>query len=103
MFSAVGSQAALVAIPYQVFVLTRSPALVGLLGIVELAPLVAGSLLGGGAGGRLGPRTASTAAPSCAARRSPSVWRRPAWPPGRSSARPRSRSSSCSPACWRER
>jgi hypothetical protein len=57
MFSAIGSQAALVAIPYQVFVLTRSPALVGLLGVVELGPLVAGSLLGGVAADRFDRRT----------------------------------------------
>jgi MFS family permease len=47
LFSGLGSQAALVAIPFQVFTLTRSPALVGLLGIVELIPIVVGSLLGG--------------------------------------------------------
>src|SRR5215212_4710910 len=52
MLSAVGSQAALVAIPYQVYVLTHSPALVGLLGLVELGPLIAGSLLGGVAADR---------------------------------------------------
>jgi hypothetical protein len=57
VFSAIGSQAALVAVPYQVFVLTRSPALVGLLGIVELGPLVAGSLLGGVAADRFDRRT----------------------------------------------
>ena len=45
--SALGTQAALVAIPYQVYVLTHSAALVGLLGLVELGPLVAASLLGG--------------------------------------------------------
>src|SRR3954454_6055963 len=52
VLSAVGSQAALVAIPYQVYVLTLSPALVGLLGIAELGPLIAGSLLGGVAADR---------------------------------------------------
>jgi MFS family permease len=46
--SSLGTQAALVAIPYQVFSLTRSAALVGLVGAVELGPLIAGSLLGGG-------------------------------------------------------
>jgi MFS family permease len=56
MFSAIGSQAALVAIPYQVYVLTRSPALVGLLGVVELGPLVTGSLLGGVAADRFDRR-----------------------------------------------
>jgi MFS family permease len=57
ILSAVGSQAALVAIPYQIYVLTHSPALVGLLGIVELGPLVAGSLLGGVAADRYDRRT----------------------------------------------
>src|SRR3954447_17089900 len=47
LFSGLGSQATLVAIPYQVYVLTHSAALVGLLGIVELVPIIVGSLLGG--------------------------------------------------------
>ena len=47
LVSGLGSQATLVAIPYQVYVLTHSAALVGLLGIVELVPIVVGSLLGG--------------------------------------------------------
>ncbi len=42
-----GAQATLVALPFQLYVLTRSPLLVGLLGAVELAPLVTMSLLGG--------------------------------------------------------
>jgi len=36
LISGLGSQAALVAIPFQIYTLTHSPALVGLLGIVEL-------------------------------------------------------------------
>ncbi len=47
LFSGLGSQAALVAIPFQIYTLTHSPALVGLLGIVELLPIVIGSLFGG--------------------------------------------------------
>jgi hypothetical protein len=47
LISGLGSQAALVAIPFQIYTLTKSPALVGLLGIVELVPIVIGSLLGG--------------------------------------------------------
>src|SRR3954463_12652005 len=47
LFSGLGSQATLVAIPYQVYTLTHSAALVGLLGIVELIPNIVGSLLGG--------------------------------------------------------
>jgi MFS family permease len=42
-----GTQAGLVALPYQVYVETRSPALTGLLGLVELGPLVAASLFAG--------------------------------------------------------
>lgn len=42
-----GTQAAIVAIPYQMYVITRSPVLVGLLGVVELVPMVAASLFAG--------------------------------------------------------
>jgi MFS family permease len=42
-----GTQAALVALPYQVYVISRSAFLTGLLGLVELAPLIALSLFGG--------------------------------------------------------
>jgi MFS family permease len=42
-----GAQATLVALPFQIYVLTRSAFLVGLLGAVELVPLVTLSLLGG--------------------------------------------------------
>ena len=42
-----GTQAALVALPYQVYVTTRSAFLTGLLGLVELGPLIALSLFGG--------------------------------------------------------
>jgi MFS family permease len=42
-----GAQATLVALPFQLYVLTRSAFLVGLLGAVELLPLIALSLLGG--------------------------------------------------------
>ena len=45
--SGLGTQAALVALPYQLYVQTRSPFLTGLLGAVELAPLVAMALFGG--------------------------------------------------------
>jgi MFS family permease len=54
--SALGTQAALVAVPYQVYVLTHSAALVGLLGVVELGPLVAASLLGGAIADRIDRR-----------------------------------------------
>jgi len=45
--SGLGTQAALVALPYQVDVQTESALLTGLLGAVELGPLVAMALLGG--------------------------------------------------------
>jgi hypothetical protein len=57
--SALGTQAALVAVPYQVYVLTHSAALVGLLGVVELGPLIAASLWAARS------PTASTAAGCC--------------------------------------
>src|SRR5215216_5483771 len=47
LISGLGSQAALVAIPFQIYTLTHSPALVGLLGIVELIPIVICSLFAG--------------------------------------------------------
>ena len=45
--SSLGTQAALVALPYQIFVISHSPALVGLLGAFELGPMVVVSLVGG--------------------------------------------------------
>lgn len=42
-----GTQAALVALPYQIFVTSHSPTLVGLLGAFELGPMIVVSLLGG--------------------------------------------------------
>ena len=45
--SGLGTQITLVALPYQVFVLTRSSFAVGLTGLAELVPLVALSLVGG--------------------------------------------------------
>src|SRR3954465_12951748 len=56
LFSGLGAQAALVAIPYQIYVLTHSAALVGLLGIVELVPIVVASLFAGAIADRIGPR-----------------------------------------------
>ena len=64
--SSLGTQAALVALPYQIYVLSHSAALVGLLGAFELGPMIVVSLLGGAmadrhdrrsdAGGRAGRR-----------------------------------------------
>jgi len=45
--SGLGTQAALVALPYQIYTQTRSPFLTGLLGAVEVGPLVSMSLFGG--------------------------------------------------------
>jgi MFS family permease len=54
--SGLGTQAALVALPYQVYVETRSALLTGLLGAVELGPLVAMALLGGALADRMDRR-----------------------------------------------
>jgi MFS family permease len=51
-----GTQATLVALPYQVFVQTRSPLLTGLLGAVELGPIATMSLYGGALADRLDRR-----------------------------------------------
>src|SRR5579859_5069497 len=51
-----GTQAALVAVPYQVFVLTHSTALVGLIGAAELGPMVVVSLFGGAIADRIDRR-----------------------------------------------
>lgn len=56
LVSNVGSEAAMVALPFQVFVLTRSAALVGLIGAVELGPLMLASLLGGAIADRVDRR-----------------------------------------------
>jgi MFS family permease len=45
--SGLGTQAALVALPYQIFVISRSATLVGLLGAFELGPMIVVSLVGG--------------------------------------------------------
>jgi MFS family permease len=47
LVTGLGTQAALVALPYQLYVETRSAFLTGLLGAAELVPLVAMALLGG--------------------------------------------------------
>src|SRR5437764_11114124 len=54
--SGMGTQASLVALPYQLYVQTRSPFLTGLLGAAELAPLVAMALLGGALADRIDRR-----------------------------------------------
>jgi MFS family permease len=54
--SGLGTQAALVALPYQVYVKTGSALLTGLLGAVELVPLIAMALLGGAVADRFDRR-----------------------------------------------
>lgn len=54
--STLGSQATLVALPYQIYVESHSAALVGLLGAVELGPLIAMALLGGAIADRMDRR-----------------------------------------------
>jgi predicted MFS family arabinose efflux permease len=60
--STLGTQAAMVAIPYQVFVLSRSPTLVGLLGAFELGPMIVVSLFGGALADRVDRRRLLAAA-----------------------------------------
>jgi MFS family permease len=54
--SGLGTQAALVALPYQVYVQTQSALLTGLLGAAELVPLAAMALLGGALADRMDRR-----------------------------------------------
>src|ERR1700685_845369 len=56
MISNLGTQAALVALPFQIFVLSHSPALVGLLGAFELGPMVVLALYGGAMADRVDRR-----------------------------------------------
>ena len=81
LFSGLGSQAALVAIPFQIYMLTHSPALVGLLGIVELVPIVVGSLFGGAIADRVERRQLMLVAQTAIA-----ASRRPRWRRSRSPA-----------------
>ena len=48
LVSMVGRQITTVAVPYQVYLLTRSPVLVGMVGLAQAVPLISVSLLGGG-------------------------------------------------------
>ncbi|MFN8163174.1 MAG: MFS transporter [Solirubrobacterales bacterium] len=57
LITGLGTQATLVALPYQVFVTTDSVFLTGLLGAAELVPLAAGSLYGGALADRFDRRT----------------------------------------------
>jgi MFS family permease len=54
--SGMGTQASLVALPYQLYVQTKSPLLTGLLGAAELGPLIGMALLGGALADRIDRR-----------------------------------------------
>ncbi|MGZ4231144.1 MAG: MFS transporter [Solirubrobacteraceae bacterium] len=54
--SGMGTQATLVALPYQIFIESHSALLVGLLGAVELVPLTASALVGGAMADRMDRR-----------------------------------------------
>jgi MFS family permease len=56
VLTGLGTQAALVALPYQLYTQTGSAFLTGLLGAVELAPLIAAALLGGAIADRIDRR-----------------------------------------------
>src|SRR6202795_2757573 len=57
-----GNQAALVAVPFQVYALTHSAALVGLIGAAELGPMVVVYLFGGAFADRMDRRRILAAA-----------------------------------------
>jgi MFS family permease len=56
LVSLVGRQITVVAVPYQVYITTRSPALVGLLGLAQVVPLISVSLALGGVADRVDRR-----------------------------------------------
>jgi MFS family permease len=56
LVSFLGSQLAIVAVPYQVFLLTRSSFQVGLVSLAQFGPLVVGSLVGGAVADRMDRR-----------------------------------------------
>ena len=69
LVSSLGNQLTTVAIPFQVYALTRSSLQVGLVSLAQLVPLIVGSLIGGTVGDVVDRRSliAVTAAASCLA------------------------------------
>ena len=69
LVSSLGNQLTTVAIPFQVYALTRSSLQVGLVSLAQLVPLIVGSLIGGTVGDVVDRRTliAVTAAANCLA------------------------------------
>ena len=88
LVSGLGTQAALVALPFQIYEQTHSALLTGLLGAVELVPLVTMALLGGAIADRFDRRARAAARPD--RRSSPAP---PRWPRWRSPASRRCRRS----------
>jgi MFS family permease len=62
VLSNLGTQAAMVALPYQVYVITHSATLVGLIGLFELGPMVFVALVGGAVADRVDRRPVLAAA-----------------------------------------
>ena len=56
LVSLIGRQITTVAVPYQVYVMTRSPVLVGLLGVAQVVPLITVSIAGGSIADRVDRR-----------------------------------------------
>ena len=56
LFALFGSQLTVVAVPLQVYLLTRSSLAVGLVGLAQLGPLLACSLVGGAVAALAGPQ-----------------------------------------------
>jgi MFS family permease len=62
VISNLGTQAAMVALPYQVYVISHSATLVGLIGLFELGPMILVSLVGGAIADRVDRRPVLAAA-----------------------------------------
>jgi MFS family permease len=79
--STIGGEIGIVAVPYQVYTLTHSTALVGLLGLASLIPLLVVPLVGGAIADALDRRAVllrTVSRPRCGRRCS--SWRLPALP-----------------------